>query len=336
MVLIHGFSGTPATWTPVLPALEQQHDVLALTLLGHRCGPEYLVGSPATPAAIADALERDMDAVGVDRAHLVGNSLGGWLALELAVRGRALSTTALAPAGGWAPRGPEARRLGCVFRYNERVAKALGPRAAPAFSRCGIAIRRGAPGRCARWTCRRDDRGCRRLRDLSAAAGAPGSSRVWGAGRDRLTGADRVGYEGSHPALARLRRTVSAHDPSSAVDRACRTRPLSDARRRPAHDGLDPRVHSTSRRSAWATAAGVERAVFYLNCIRAGGRPGLLLICFSAASLPQTLAVSSATARGHWSDQRQVRYWRPRPADGAAVGAARRDRSLAALGDCVR
>ena len=130
MVLIHGFSGTPATWTPLLPALEQQHDVLALTLLGHRGGPAYLVGSPATPAAIADALERDMDAVGVARAHLVGNSLGGWLALELAVRGRALSTTALAPAGGWAPGGPEARRLVCVFRNNDRVAKALGPRAA--------------------------------------------------------------------------------------------------------------------------------------------------------------------------------------------------------------
>ncbi len=130
MVLIHGFSGTPATWTALLPALEQQHDVLALTLLGHRGGPEYLVGSPATPAAIADALERDMDAVGVARAHLIGNSLGGWLALELAVRGRALSTTALAPAGGWTPGSPEARRLGRMFRYNDRVAKALGPRAA--------------------------------------------------------------------------------------------------------------------------------------------------------------------------------------------------------------
>jgi len=135
MVLIHGFSGTSATWTPLLAALEQQHDVLAPTLLGHRGGPEYLVGSPATPAAMADALERDMDAVGVARAHLVGNSLGGWLALELAVRGRALSTTALAPAGGWTPRGPEARRLGRMFRHNDRVAKALGPRAAQLMRR---------------------------------------------------------------------------------------------------------------------------------------------------------------------------------------------------------
>jgi pimeloyl-ACP methyl ester carboxylesterase len=127
MVLIHGFSGTSATWTPLLPALKQRHDVLALALLGHRGGPEFVAGSPATPSAMADALERNMDAVGVARAHLVGHSLGGWLALELAARGRALSTTALAPAGGWTPGGSEARRLGRMFRSNDWVAQALGP-----------------------------------------------------------------------------------------------------------------------------------------------------------------------------------------------------------------
>src|ERR1700727_3489139 len=111
MLLIHGFAGTPATWTPLLPALEQHHDVLAPTLLGHYGGPGYLAGSPATPAAMADALERDMDSAGFQQAHLVGNSLGGWLALELAVRGRALSTTALAPAGGGDHRGAEHKPL---------------------------------------------------------------------------------------------------------------------------------------------------------------------------------------------------------------------------------
>jgi pimeloyl-ACP methyl ester carboxylesterase len=135
MLLIHGFSGTPATWTPLLRALERHHDVLTPTLLGHCGGPGYLAGSPATPAAMADALERDMDSAGFEQAHLVGNSLGGWLALELAARGRALSTTALAPAGGWAPRGPEARRLGRMFRRNDWVAKALGLRAAQLMHR---------------------------------------------------------------------------------------------------------------------------------------------------------------------------------------------------------
>jgi pimeloyl-ACP methyl ester carboxylesterase len=126
MLLIHGFSGTPATWTPLLPALGRYHRVLSPALLGHHGGPEYCAGSPATPAAMADVLERDLDAAGFARAHLVGHSLGGWLALELAARGRAFSTTALAPAGGWDHGGAEARRLGRMFRRNDRVGTLVG------------------------------------------------------------------------------------------------------------------------------------------------------------------------------------------------------------------
>ena len=44
-----------------------------------------------------------MDAAGFATAHLVGNSLGGHVALQLAARGRADTVVALAPAGGWAP-----------------------------------------------------------------------------------------------------------------------------------------------------------------------------------------------------------------------------------------
>jgi alpha-beta hydrolase superfamily lysophospholipase len=42
-----------------------------------------------------------LDAAGIDTAHLVGNSLGGWLAVELGRRGRARSVVALSPAGSW-------------------------------------------------------------------------------------------------------------------------------------------------------------------------------------------------------------------------------------------
>ena len=126
MMLIHGFSATWRIWQPVLPALEQRHDVIATTLLGHHGGPSYEAGSPATPEAMADALEQDLDRAGIERAHLVGNSLGGWLALELASRGRALSTVALAPAGGWAAGGKEERRLGRMFRNNYRLLRVLG------------------------------------------------------------------------------------------------------------------------------------------------------------------------------------------------------------------
>jgi pimeloyl-ACP methyl ester carboxylesterase len=94
LVLLHGFMLTWRTWELVLPALERRHDVLAPTLAGHAGGPPL--------GDLADAVERAMDDAGFVTAHLVGNSLGGYLALQLAARGRARSVVALAPAGGWA------------------------------------------------------------------------------------------------------------------------------------------------------------------------------------------------------------------------------------------
>src|SRR4051794_34385946 len=100
MVLLHGFTDTWRTWELVLPPLERRHDVLALTLAGHLGGPP--LPAAAGPDTMADLVEAAMDAAGFATAHLVGNSLGGHLALQLAARGRARSVVALAPAGGWA------------------------------------------------------------------------------------------------------------------------------------------------------------------------------------------------------------------------------------------
>jgi pimeloyl-ACP methyl ester carboxylesterase len=97
----------------VLPAVERQHDVLAPTLPGHAGGPP-LVGQ-LSDALIPDAIERAMDEAGFARAHLVGNSLGGFVALALAARGRALSVVAFAPAGGWGT-GDDSRRRTLDFQ----------------------------------------------------------------------------------------------------------------------------------------------------------------------------------------------------------------------------
>ncbi len=101
MVCLHGFTDTWRTWELVLPALESEHDVLAPTLAGHAGGPP--LQGELNDAVLADAVERAMDEAGFERAHIVGNSLGGYVAFQLAARGRAESVVALAPAGGWAP-----------------------------------------------------------------------------------------------------------------------------------------------------------------------------------------------------------------------------------------
>jgi pimeloyl-ACP methyl ester carboxylesterase len=98
MVLLHGFMETWRSWELVLPALERRHEVLAVTLAGHAGGPP----AEDSAAAVADAVERAMDEAGFATAHLVGNSLGGYLAFQLAARGRARTVVALSPAGGWA------------------------------------------------------------------------------------------------------------------------------------------------------------------------------------------------------------------------------------------
>jgi pimeloyl-ACP methyl ester carboxylesterase len=121
LVLLHGFFDTWRVWELALPALERERDVLALTLAGH-------AGGPALPDTLdgdtlADEVERALDAVGFELAEIAGNSLGGFVALQLAARGRASQVVAFAPAGGW-DRHPD------VFALQREMHDAL-KRAAP-------------------------------------------------------------------------------------------------------------------------------------------------------------------------------------------------------------
>jgi pimeloyl-ACP methyl ester carboxylesterase len=134
LVLIHGFSATWRVWEPALALLEPSHDVLALTLGGHVGGPE-MAGSEASVPVLADLIERAMDEAGFQTAHIAGNSLGGWLALELGHRGRARSVVALAPAGGWEPASREETRLRTLFTRNHRLVSRMGPLIEPLMRR---------------------------------------------------------------------------------------------------------------------------------------------------------------------------------------------------------
>ncbi|PWW21450.1 pimeloyl-ACP methyl ester carboxylesterase [Geodermatophilus normandii] len=84
-------------FTAVVPELSERFDVLALDLPG--CGESPHLEERPTVAAITDAVERTLDAEGVGRVHVLGNSLGARVALELARRGRARSVVAIAPSG---------------------------------------------------------------------------------------------------------------------------------------------------------------------------------------------------------------------------------------------
>lgn len=127
LVCLHGFTDTWRTWELVLPHLERHHDVLALTLAGHAGGPPLV--DPASDASLADAVQVAMDAAGFETAHVVGNSLGGYVALQLAARGRARSVVTFAPAGGWTEGADWASEVLRSFPTMQEQLRRVAPRA---------------------------------------------------------------------------------------------------------------------------------------------------------------------------------------------------------------
>src|SRR5512146_3067221 len=86
LLLLHGIGSGLRIWDPVLPMLTSHYDVIAVDLPGHGDSP-ILKGGRPDAATFARALARFMDELGIETAHLAGNSLGGWTALELAKLG---------------------------------------------------------------------------------------------------------------------------------------------------------------------------------------------------------------------------------------------------------
>ncbi|MFL5844553.1 MAG: alpha/beta fold hydrolase [Solirubrobacteraceae bacterium] len=101
LVLLHGIGGERCVWEAVLEPLGERFDVYAIDLPGFGRSPALPADVTPTPQALALEVGRFLDAQGLDRAHLAGNSLGGWIALELGKLGRARSVTGLCPAGLW-------------------------------------------------------------------------------------------------------------------------------------------------------------------------------------------------------------------------------------------
>ncbi|WP_182376763.1 alpha/beta hydrolase [Nocardioides sp. WS12] len=138
LVLLHGVTMSARAWDQVIPLLTDRHEVVALTALGHHGG--QAADGPVRVSDLVDNAERQLDDLGWDRPHLAGNSLGGWMAVELARRGRASSVCALSPAGFWAT-GTSGQIHGTkVLRREARITGLTRP-VLPALFRSG-AVRR--------------------------------------------------------------------------------------------------------------------------------------------------------------------------------------------------
>src|SRR3712207_8230105 len=94
LLLLHGIGTTHDDFTALRPQLDAEYRVLAPDLPGH--GESAPLAGRPTVAAITDALEADLDDLGYERVHVLGNSTGARVALELARRHRARSVVAIA------------------------------------------------------------------------------------------------------------------------------------------------------------------------------------------------------------------------------------------------
>jgi pimeloyl-ACP methyl ester carboxylesterase len=138
LVLIHGLGSHHQVWQPVIDRLARERDVLAVDLPGFGGSAPLPDGAPPSADAMAGAVAGLMDDIGWDTAHIAGNSLGGWTALELAKRGRARSVAAIGPAGFGTP--GEQRFSVASLRLTHRVSSLLYG-AAPTVFATGAARR---------------------------------------------------------------------------------------------------------------------------------------------------------------------------------------------------
>ena len=79
LVLLHGMTSSGRAWEELVPSLSQHYAVHTPTALGHHGGVPVLRSTTLTD--VVDAAERQLDEAGLDRPHVVGHSLGGYMAL---------------------------------------------------------------------------------------------------------------------------------------------------------------------------------------------------------------------------------------------------------------
>ncbi|MFF4170658.1 alpha/beta fold hydrolase [Streptomyces sp. NPDC001744] len=101
LLLLHGIGHHWQAWEPVLDVLATERDVIAVDLPGFGASDGLPEGCAYELSTVVSVLGAFCGAIGVERPHVAGNSLGGLLALELGREKLVRSVTALSPAGFW-------------------------------------------------------------------------------------------------------------------------------------------------------------------------------------------------------------------------------------------
>ena len=84
LVLLHGGMLTiDLNFAGLIPTLAKRHRVIGVEMQGH--GRTADIDRPITPAALASDVVGLLDHLGIDRAHVLGHSMGGGVAMELAI-----------------------------------------------------------------------------------------------------------------------------------------------------------------------------------------------------------------------------------------------------------
>jgi len=134
LVFIHGRGSASTTWFPLLPTFARKHHVFAVDLPGfgssesiHFNGGDFEAGL----SYFVDPVEEWLTALGLDAIDIVGHSLGGLVATEIALRRRVnVKRLVLIAAMGLGPQLSYPARA--FFRLGpERLARTLGPAVFP-------------------------------------------------------------------------------------------------------------------------------------------------------------------------------------------------------------
>ncbi|MDD9380393.1 alpha/beta fold hydrolase [Streptomyces sp. ZAF1911] len=132
LVLLHGAGHHRRAWDPLLPALSAVHETITLDLPGFGQSPNLHPSVPHDLETTVAWMESVFAALGIERPHVVGHSLGGLIALRLGQAGLARSVSALAPAGFWSE---AERRYAYALLIMARQGARLLPEAMAARSR---------------------------------------------------------------------------------------------------------------------------------------------------------------------------------------------------------